>query len=186
MSEFARQAGSPRALALARGAGKTLSIAAFRSVSFDPLTGQLREDDPEDFLGAGTGGGGEGVRERRFRYGMTSSDEDLATVGTHRLAAEMGLDPELGARLESLIRARNLELPVKVYLESVSRELGPSSVRVEGEALASIQDDAGISLLERLDQQISAHATPAIPPTTVTAYVVGKRLMALFSPDAPR
>jgi tetratricopeptide (TPR) repeat protein len=186
MSELARQAGSPRALALVREEGIRLSIAAFYSVSFDPITGQLREDDPEDFLGPGSGGGGETARERRFRYGMTSPDEDSATVRANDLAAEMGLDPGLEERLESLIRARNLELPVKVYLKSVSLELGASSGRVGGTSLASIQDDEGISLLERLEQQISAHATPAIPPTTVTAYVVGKRLMALFSPDAPR
>jgi len=148
------------------------------SISWDPETGMLRTPDEADFFDI-IGFPEElptNVKGKRIPYGMTSPDEDSATLVSALFADELRNvvpNPAKASKLvpiettiqERLI-ARNFELPVKVLLEEVS--IFTTGEEPSAETVKSI--DAKIAKIEAAMQ-----AADDVPDPTLTAFEVAKR-----------
>lgn len=165
----------------------------FRSVSWDPKSSQLRENDPDDFVELKPSGSSSpaarprmttGVTQREARipshhspsgiaasgarapYGMASPAEDFATI-----AGWVDLFIEDFYELLMLrIRQKNFELPVKVLLFQLAT--------LNTEISTGVND----RYLKALDSAIT-EAGERVNHTTLEAYAVAKRMFELMKPE---
>jgi hypothetical protein len=165
----------------------------FMSVSWDPKSSQLRENDPDDFVELLlSGGSGPVIRPRRATgvarreagipsqhgpnataagggrapYGMASPDEDFATIGDWVYVFSEDFYELLLLR----IRQKNFELPVKVLLFQLATLNSHLSTGVNDR------------YLKALDSAIN-EAGEGVSPATLEAYAVAKRMFELMKPE---
>ncbi|MEK6334648.1 MAG: hypothetical protein AABM67_06835 [Acidobacteriota bacterium] len=155
----------------------SLLRAVFDSVSWNPKTLQLRENDPDDFVevnppepGRPTPSPSPKAKRVEAPYGMASPDEDSATIGTRIGVFRRDFDELLMLR----IRQKNFELPVKDLLHQLWAAL-------TGFFSYGIDD----MYVKALDQAIE-EAGDNVSETTLDAYTVAKRTMALFPKPSHR
>jgi len=180
---------APRAFPVAI-AVSTLRGYTRASVSFEPATGELRERDPLDFLEqerlevlasdpayvprddrlerarSGVAPGG----LLKLPYGATSPSEDGATAVTSLIIADLHprVKTFLLMALENNIRARNLELPVKLMIDPLTWSI-----------LDEKAPGGGGTLRQMLVAAMEADAEPPIPATTREAFEAAEKLATL-------
>lgn len=172
--------------------------ATFTSVSWDTRTDQLRENDPNDFVGVlppfpfSTSAKSSKSGDRRHNiirrgsgmpattpvpdesggseapYGMASPEEDSATIGTRIGIFRKKFDELLMLR----IKQKNFELPVKDLLHQLWAVLTPLSAGI---------DDQYVGALDAAIQESGEN----VSETTLEAYIVAKRALALFRKSVP-
>jgi hypothetical protein len=132
----------------------------------------LRENRPADQLRE--------LWRSDFRYGMTNTDEDLAT-----LFDAIGHPSLLGPEIDLLLAQRKPELPAKVFLGELAEMIGLGGLRIAHDPRTN---PGGIQFrtmtperLEQLNKLIRSAKPDDIRPETVEAVAVGESLLRVLS-----
>ena len=153
----------------------------FESISWEPATHMLRAQDPDDFFDNMDIDGPplpKGRSGKRIPYGMTSPDEDHATlasasIGIRLLAMLHKPYESIDSIVEKRLAKQNFELPVKLLVNSVW--------------ISAMSDDpldtATISRLDTEFRRVESAMTEAedIPDATLVAFQVAKRAFKILT-----
>jgi hypothetical protein len=158
-----------------------IAQAAQRDISWDSSSGLLRTFDPGDFFDSRaareereTHGATTSIAEQgtSLPYGMTSGEEDFATLGEIRSCD----CPDFDKVMDDRLAIRNLELPVKgaLYLARLVSESDPSDKLYEPEMHQQLPQ-----MLDRIGVAIGTGDD--VSDRTLIGYEIARRISAILT-----
>ena len=160
-----QETGSGRELDEIEQQTTSLARLLFAYVSFDPLDKRPRTTEADEFLSSAESD----PRPMNDNYGSVSDDEDWAdmfAVEVTGVGRFQGKPMPLQQIIESCLRQGKMEIPVKLMLRTIA---------VGGSYEDSDANVYGVKVTD-IDARITNAPAGTIRPTTIEAFVLGKRL----------